>query len=278
MRDAAWLAGSAIIAITPCIVPLEARPVRLALALFAIALLVKLYDLRAHASRAQEMSTLGYASYLSNWCWLVLSWPPSPVARVRDIRRLFLFGPVTAALLICCERVFAIDWSPFPFMLEHTLKTVVLVLVIWQVSNCAASVLRLFGGRALDPMFHLASAATPADFWRRWNRPAQQFFEVYVYRRVAFGRNRSTGIFATFVVSGLIHEYVLGIAAGRVQGWQLLFFSTHGVATVLTNRIRPRRWLLAPCICLTLMFNILMAVIFLKSIDAIFPFYSPRAA
>lgn len=277
LRAAAWLAGSAMIAITPCIVPLDARPARLGLAMFAIALLVKVYDLFAHASRAKEMSTREYASYLLNWFWLVLDRPPSPVPRARDIRRLFALGPVTAALLLCCEGVFAFDWSPFPFLVEHTIKTVVLVLVIWPLTNCAASVWRLFAGRALDPMFHLASAATPADFWRRWNRPAQQFFQTYVYRYFAFGRRRSIGILATFVVSGLVHEYVFGIAAGSVQGWQLLFFSTHGVATVLTSRIRPQGWLLTPCICLTLLFNILMAAVFLKSLDAIVPFYSARS-
>jgi hypothetical protein len=43
----------------------------------------------------------------------------------------------------------------------------------------------------------------------------------------------------TFLVSGVIHEYVFDLAAGRVLGSQMLFFTIHGLAVVATLRLRP---------------------------------------
>jgi hypothetical protein len=116
-------------------------------------------------------------------------------------------------------------------------------------------------------MRQLAGARTPAEFRRHWNKPAQQFFQEYAFRRFAAGGHPARGILATFVLSGLIHEYVLGVAAGRIQGWQLLFFSSHGVASFATIRLRPSGCLSISSIVATLAFNLLMATVF---------FYSPR--
>ena len=49
-------------------------------------------------------------------------------------------------------------------------------------AGMGAAAYRLLGGVALDPMLSPATALTPAEFWRRWNRPAQQFLETYAFR------------------------------------------------------------------------------------------------
>lgn len=80
----------------------------------------------------------------------------------------------------------------------------------------------------------------------------------------------------TFFVSGLIHEYVFGIATGRLQGWQLLFFSLQGVAAAVTIRVRPRGWWILPAVAATLAFNLATQAIFGISVQQVVPFYSQR--
>jgi D-alanyl-lipoteichoic acid acyltransferase DltB (MBOAT superfamily) len=125
-------------------------------------------------------------------------------------------------------------------------------------------------------MLNPAMARTPADFWRRWNRPAQQFFHEYPFRAAGGAHRPIRGTLWAFVVSGLVHEYVFGIAAGAVQGWQMLFFGLHGLAAVATSRLRPRGWLVLPFVGSTIVFNIVLAVLFFKSVNSVLPFYSPR--
>jgi D-alanyl-lipoteichoic acid acyltransferase DltB (MBOAT superfamily) len=121
-----------------------------------------------------------------------------------------------------------------------------------------------------------AAASTPAEFWRRWNRPAQQFLQEYAFRP-AGGKHRPIyAIFVTFAVSAVVHEYVFGIATGMFQGWQALFFLSQGVATTLTFRSRPTGWGRALGTFLTILFNLAAAYLFFKSVDMIIPFYSLR--
>src|SRR5262249_16713012 len=156
-------------------------------------------------------------------------------------------------------------------------KVASVVLATVFSTNCAAYVWRLLGGVALTPMHAPQTAATPADFWRRWNRPAQQFLHEYAFPLGGGIRSPVRGPFPVFAVSGLVHEYVFGIASGSVQGWQFLFFAFHGIIAVTTRRIRPRGWVVIPCIAGTIALNLALAVLFFKSVDSAVPFYSPRS-
>jgi hypothetical protein len=77
----------------------------------------------------------------------------------------------------------------------------------------------------------------------------------------------------TFGVSGLVHEYVFGIASGRVQGWQLLFFMLQGVAVVATMRIRPRGRMMLAWVAGTAAFNLASSVFFFLCVNQVLPFY-----
>jgi D-alanyl-lipoteichoic acid acyltransferase DltB (MBOAT superfamily) len=115
-------------------------------------------------------------------------------------------------------------------------------------------------------------AATPREFWRRYNRPAQQFIHDHIYRRI--GGPPARAILLTFAVSALIHEYVFGIVLGRVQGYQTVFFLLQGFAVALTLRARPtghRVWL---AIAATFLFNVLSSVFFFASVHGVVPFYA----
>jgi hypothetical protein len=81
---------------------------------------------------------------------------------------------------------------------------------------------------------------------------------------------------ATFVFSGVVHEYVFDVANWRILGYQMALFAIHGAASVATLRLRPLGWARAPWILLTFAFNLATAYLFFACMNAFVPFYVPR--
>jgi hypothetical protein len=275
-RTTAWLVSSLVTALAPWLVPDSALSRRFVPALVSVAVLVKLYDLFRQPALAQRLTLTSYVSYLANWFWLVLRRPPAIVPFHRDLKQSIDTVPLLLLMGCVCTVVFSIDYSDLPFAIEHCCKVVTLVTTVILLANFSSRVWRLLGGNALEPMRNPAFAHTPADFWRRWNRPAHQFFQEYAFLASDGLRYPIRGILVAFAVSGIVHEYVFGIATGRVQGWQFLYFLLNGLATVATVRIRPQGWMVLPFVAATFAFNLALAVVFFKSVNAVFPFYSPR--
>ncbi len=246
--------------------------------LIAITLLVKLYDLFMEPQLARSLSLRSYLAYLINGFWLVLRRKPSRAPVSRDLRQLAGAVPASLFSILLGVGLWQHDWSAVPFALEHALKVSSIVLAVVLIANASAATWRLLGGKALDPMRNPIAAKTPADFWRRWNRPAQQFFNEYVFLPAGGFRRAVRATLATFGISGLVHEYVFGIAVGRIQGCQILFFSLQGFAVVATMSTRPSERMSSLWIAGTLVFNLSTSVLFFQSVDAVLPFYWPRSA
>ncbi len=117
-----------------------------------------------------------------------------------------------------------LEWSTVPFAIEHALKVSAVVFAVVLTADASAAAYRLLGGTALDPMGNPITARTPADFWRGWNRPAQQFLHEYVFMPAGGFRRAVRATLTTFGVSGLVHEYVFGIAAGASRVASFSFF------------------------------------------------------
>ena len=96
-------------------------------------------------------------------------------------------------------------------------------------------------------------ARTPADFRRRYNRNMQQFFLEDVLKPLGDRLGRSGKIMIVFSLSAMLHEYVFGIATGRVQGYQTAFFL----------------WAIG-----TSLFVLLSSTLFFASMQGVVPFYS----
>jgi D-alanyl-lipoteichoic acid acyltransferase DltB (MBOAT superfamily) len=122
------------------------------------------------------------------------------------------------------------------------------------------------------------AARTPADFWKRYNRPAQQFLYEDVFKPLGGRRSPVRATLATFLVSAIIHEYVFDIAVGRVQGYQAAFFLIQGLAVAATLRVRPAGRAAVPWVVGTFAFNLATSVLFFASIGEVLPFYARRGA
>ncbi len=191
-----------------------------------------------------------------------------------DLWRLGSRAPSALLSVMLYVPLFRMDWPGRSFTLEHALKVSLVVSAVVVVGNATATVYRLLGGLAIDPMRNPLLAPTPADFWRRWNRPAQQFLDEYVFKPAGGSHRAARATLITFGISGVLHEYVFGIASGRVQGSQLVFFVLQGFASVATMRIRPRGPSTLLWIAGTWALNLVSSILFFRSVDQLVPFYS----
>jgi len=93
--------------------------------------------------------------------------------------------------------------------------------------------------RTLFP--NLLSAQGFGDFWsRRWNVGYSQMMQRLVGRPVESLFGESAGVMAVFVGSGILHELAITLPVRAGFGWPTLFFTVHGLLTVLERRLgRP---------------------------------------
>jgi Membrane bound O-acyl transferase family len=88
----------------------------------------------------------------------------------------------------------------------------------------------------------LTRSTSPSDFWgHRWDRPVQSALKRGCYAPLRDTFSSGVAAFITFVVSGVLHEYVLLIYSCRggqhsyrpQLGRQFLFFLWNGVVLIL---------------------------------------------
>ena len=277
-RQAALLVVLLPIALSPLLVPAHAKFLRLLGAVFALVIGVKLFDLHLGARQGFRPALATFLAYLPNPFALVLRKvtieprPPWP----KDLAQLLAGAAAAVPITLLPVHIFRFDWRPCPFVVEHCAKAVPFFLEVLVVGNAAAAAWRLAGLPATDFSDNFFLSRTPAEFWRRYNRPVTQFFYYDVFKPLGGARRPVVGTLAAFGVSALIHEYLFDIATGRILGSQLAFFMLQGVAVAATLKFRPRGLLAAISILLTFAFNLAATILFLASMNAVVPFYARR--
>ena len=96
-RTLVWLVCSVAVGLTPCLISIDANPVRLLATLLSIGLLPKLYDLNKAAGFGLHLRPWSYVVYLPNFFWLVLRREPIQPPMKHDLWRL---GPRALAALL----------------------------------------------------------------------------------------------------------------------------------------------------------------------------------
>jgi MBOAT, membrane-bound O-acyltransferase family len=267
-----------IVLLTPLLIAPDRKFGRFLAAILAVALAVKLVDLHLGAERGDRPGFRDVFTFLINLTSVVrrkLADEPRPGFRANLSR----FAAMTLAavpgglLFAACYRV---EWRSIPFAFEHSAKVLAFFLLLVPAGAAGAAIWRLLGGWTREPMDNPFASTTPADFWRRYNRPAQQFFLEDVFKPLGGRRHPIRGTLATFAVSGLFHEYLFDITVERIQGYQMAFFLIQGVAVILTARLRPGGWGRVVAIAATLAFYLATATLFFASLDEILPFYERR--
>ncbi len=269
--------GLAILA-APLLIEPGFRPARLLVAIFAAAEAIKLFDLHVGAGPGRRPDFRAFLLFLINPTSVVfrkLDHEPRPGRRA-DLIRLGRAGMATGLGVILLSLAFGVGWRPWPFAAEHCAKVVAFFLMVVPLLAMVSASWRLAGGRGRDFMENPFAARTPADFWRRYNRPAQQFFREDVFRLLGGKRHPLRMALATFFVSALLHEYAFDVGAGRVQGYQTAFFLLQGGGMVATMGIRLKGWRRYPWMAATFAFNLATGALFFASLDEVVPFYERR--
>lgn len=264
--------------LSPLLINPEHTTLRLVASLAAITVGVKLYDLYRFIETQPPPRFGNFLVYLPNGCRLILrdSKPPSTSQRQTDSKRLVWLGSLSTLAAAVVLGIWRLDWAACPFAAEHCVKVIILCAFIYLASNAGASLWRVIAVPALDFSGPFFTAATPAEFWRRWNMPAGRFIYEYVFLPAGGRRHPFVGVLAAFAFNSLVHEYAFGIAAGKVLGVALAFFLIQGLATAATMRLRPTGWRKAFGILLTLLFNLATSAILFAYVNRFVPFYAAR--
>ena len=96
-------------------------------------------------------------------------------------------------------------------------------------------------GVACDALFRAPlRSQSLAEFWgRRWNLAFSEMTAIAVYRPLSPRVGRGPALFASFVVSGLLHEMAISLPVRAGFGLPLLYFALHG-ALVQVERALER--------------------------------------
>jgi hypothetical protein len=268
------------------IIPREHVVLRALAALVIVDLVFRVIDFARQRWRG-EIQTAGWADYfgfLIPFPWLLAVFGQKN-RRLRvdqrsttDLLRLLLglAGTVLGfALLFAANKSSALQSS---FLLDHITKLFIYVLAIESIAQALCGLERLVGfdTRPLFDRVHLAR--TPADFWRRANTRSQAWLYLNVFVPSGGRRALSRGIWATFLVSGLLHEIAFDIATSRITGYQLIFFLLQGPAVLYSPRLdrlaRTRGiWGAALAHAATILWFATTSIFFFAGVDRIFPFF-----
>jgi len=252
-------------------------PVRSALAMALVIFILHMWDLHLDPGRASRLRLKDYAVLLPNYGWSVARVVDgcgvelSLRQRARDAV-CYLAGLCLVSVLVL--GAFRVDWHRCPFWLEHAAKSICLGTWLVWAFNANTALWRLAGApAALFTGKNVLGACSPAEFWRRWNRPMYRWFLENVYKPAGGFRHPYVAGLAAFALAGLLHEYLYAVIFGRVTGYILAFFVLHGVAALLTRRVKPEGSLAVPAFLLTFVFNTFSTVFLLLPINEQIPFY-----
>ena len=107
------------------------------------------------------------------------------------------------------------------------------------LTDLSFSYFRLLG-KAVTPVYNEPiRAVSPEDLWsNRLNIYMRQYLVRFVFLPVGGAKHPNWGILATFIASGLIHEYQFDAAASRVTGFVLGYFIIQGLGVTLERKLK----------------------------------------
>lgn len=169
--------------------------------------------------------------------------------RVARVSRQGVLRPLARAfLLVAALAVVAARFLPVVATLVWPARALARALIVYAASafiaDICAALAESLGVRTERAFRAPWCAASLREFWtKRWNLPASDTLRDAVYlplvdalrkphHAVPPPHARLVAILATFIVSGIMHEFILYCLTGAVSLEMIAFFSLHGVLVV----------------------------------------------
>lgn len=224
----------------PFAVPRELAGVRAILAVVAFALAMKLVDLAT--GRRADPEALDHPIRRLIWALVPpdVHFPRGGRDRARaviDGRRatarlgLKLFG--VAVLLALASFLPGLHGHPVAGTLW---ALTMLYLLLSGAADLGGAVLGLAGLRMAKVFESPILARSPRELWgRRWNRYVSGLAFRHLFVPLDGRRHPLRATAVVFLASGVMHEYLVAAALGRVPervGWMTAFFALHGMAVI----------------------------------------------
>ena len=101
---------------------------------------------------------------------------------------------------------------------------------------------RQFSVEARPVMNRPLASASLGEFWgRRWNTAFRDLTHRFLFRPLAYRFGPRPAALAGFIVSGIVHDFVISWPAGGGYGGPTLFFTVQGLAVNIERSARGRR-------------------------------------
>ena len=118
---------------------------------------------------------------------------------------------------------------------------------------------------------------TVSEFWRRYNYRIHDWLYRNVFQTTGGRRAPARSVLLVFLVSGVFHELMFGIATSRFTGYQLAFFTLQAPAALASGRLErfAKRGGITGRIVThgsTILFLAVTSVLFFDGVRKVFPF------
>lgn len=268
---------------TPLLIPGDNVRTRGVASLVSVVLAFKLIAYRRHCRSAEpRVTTRRFLRFLVPYP-LVLVFGPheqrlvEQPAVAREIGKLLLGASGFAGVYCGLPYLCSVPWLQESFVLDHSLKVFLFVVLVESLSLAITSAERLGGFQTAPVTRRIFLSSSVAEFWLRYNTRVHDWLYLNVFQPGGGGRAPVRAVLLTFFVSGLFHEWMFGISTSRFDGYQFTFFMLQAPACLLSpklQRLARRPSLVGKTIAhaLTILWFASTSVLFFHGVNRVFEF------
>lgn len=280
---AAWCLVPAVLA-CPFLIPSASAGLRAASATISGDIAFKIVDYFRRWDR------LGRGAILRNYYALLVPFPAFAVVYPDHRRRLRrpespwphalriavgIAGVVGAVLTVRGLSGSALIRSSFA--LDHAVMLLAFVVAIESLARALCGLERLAGFDTTPIVRNAYLSRTVSEFWRRYNYRIHDWLYRNVFQTTGGRRAPARSLVLVYLVSGVFHELMFGIATSRFTGYQFAFFTLQAPAALASGRLErfARRGGMAGRLVAhgsTILFLAVTSVLFFDGVGRVFPF------